>query len=325
MSAPEGAGYGASALAERDFPLAVHPPLAYAVPNVSEGRDELTIEALADACRVPGVRLLDTHSDADHNRSVLTLAGEPPALQDAAVALAAECVDRIDLRRQRGAHPRIGALDVMPFVALHDADLPLAAELATGLAARLGAELNLPVFLYGAVATRPDRTHPRDFRREGIEALEREIDEGLLTPDAGPSRLHPSAGAVLVGVRHPLIALNVWLPHATLADARAVADRVREAGGGLPGVRALGLYLPEAGMVQVSMNIEDYVAAPVPTVIAAVRDIADRIGVEAGDAELVGLMPRAALGGVSPAALGITGFRPGMVVESQLAGLGRNA
>lgn len=325
MSAPQGAGYGASALAERELPPGVRPPIAYAVPNVSEGRDELTIEALADACRVPGVRLLDTHSDADHNRTVLTLAGEPLALQDAAVGLAAECVDRIDLRRQRGVHPRVGALDVMPFVALEDDDQPLAAELATGLAARLGDELNLPVFLYGAVATRPDRTGPRDFRRDGLDALDRDIEEGLLTPDAGPSRLHPSAGAVLVGVRRPLIALNVWLPEATIADARAIADRVREAGGGLPGVRALGLYLPEAGMVQVSMNIEDYVAAPVPAVLAAVRGVAERIGVEAGDAELVGLIPRAALGGVSPAALGITGFRPGMVVESQLAGIGRNA
>ena len=323
MNAPRGAGNGAHAVAERELPPAGDPPLAYAVPNVSEGRDELTIEALADACRVPRVRVLDIHSDADHNRSVFTLAGEPLALQDAAVALAAECVDRIDLRRQRGVHPRVGALDLMPFVVHSDTDIPLASELATGLAGRLGQELNLPVFLYGAVATHPDRTRPRDFRRGGLEALENAVDEGRITPAAGPARLHATAGAVMVGVRKPLIALNVWLPDGTLADARAVADRVREAGGGLPGVRALGLYLPEAGMVQVSMNIEDYVAAPVPAVLAAVRRHAERIGVEAGDAELVGLMPRAALGGASPAALGIAGFRPGMVVESQLAGTGR--
>lgn len=318
MSAPTGAGYGANALAERELPPAVDPPLAYAVPNVSEGRDDLTIEALADACRAPRVRVLDVHTDRDHNRSVFTLAGEPMALQDAAVSLAAECVDRIDLRRQRGAHPRVGALDVMPFVAHADSDVPLACELATSLAARLGEELTLPVFLYGEVAT-GERTRPRDFRSAGIEALERDIDEGRLAPDAGPTRLHPTAGAVLVGVRRPLIALNVWLPDAALHDARAIADRVRESGGGLPGVRALGLYLPDAGMVQVSMNIEDYVAAPLPSVIAAVRRQAERIGVESGDAELIGLIPRAALGGVSPAALGIAGFRPGMVVESQLA------
>ncbi len=139
---PDGAGYGADALAERGMPPAVETPLAYAVPNVSEGRDQLTIEALADACRVPRVRVLDVHSDADHNRTVLTLAGAPLALQDACVALAGECVERIDLRRQRGTHPRVGALDVMPFVAHDDDDLPLAGELATGLATRLGDELN---------------------------------------------------------------------------------------------------------------------------------------------------------------------------------------
>ena len=318
MSAPTGAGYGANALAERALPPAVPPPPAYAVPNVSEGRDHLTIEALADACRVPRVRVLDVHTDRDHERSVLTLAGEPLALQDAAVALAAECVDRIDLRRQRGVHPRTGALDVLPFVAHGDGDLPLAAELATSVAGRIGDELMVPVFLYGEAATSPERTLPRDFRRGGLEALSREVDEGRLVPDAGPTRIHPTAGAVLVGVRRPLVALNVWLPDAGLADARAIADRVREAGGGLPGVRALGLYLPEAAMVQVSMNIEDHVAAPVPAVIAAVRREAERIGVEAGEAELVGLVPRAALAGASPAALGIRGFRPGMVVESHL-------
>jgi glutamate formiminotransferase len=323
MSAPHDGGHGAFALAESTLLPVVDPPLAYAVPNVSEGRDELTIEALADACRVPGVRVLDIHSDADHNRTVLTLAGEPLALQDAVLALAVECMDRIDLRRQRGVHPRVGALDVMPFVAGRPDELPIAAELARGLAARLGQELNLPVFLYGAVATDPARSRPHDFRREGLEALAREVEEGLLVPDAGPAHLHPRAGVTLVGVRGPLIAMNVWLPEANQAEARAVADRVRESGGGLPGVRALGLYLPEAGMVQVSMNIEDYLVAPVPAVIAAVRRIARQIGVAVGGVELVGLIPRAALGGVSPAVLGITGFRPGMVVESQLAAAGR--
>jgi glutamate formiminotransferase / 5-formyltetrahydrofolate cyclo-ligase len=318
MSGPQGAGEGAVPLVERAALPVVDAPLAYAVPNVSEGRDIVTIDALADACRVPGVRVLDVHSDADHNRSVLTLAGEPLAVQEAAVSLAAECVDRIDLRRQRGVHPRIGALDVLPLVVHDDAEMPLACEMAEGLASRIADHLGLPVFLYGAVASGPGRSLPRDFRRDGLEALGHALDDGRLVPDAGPPRLHPSAGAVLVGVRRPLVALNVWLPDAALADARAIADRVREAGGGMPGVRALGLYLPKAGMVQVSMNIEDYVASPVPAVLAAVRREAVRLGVEAGDAELVGLIPRDALGGVSPAALGIAGFRPAMVVESSL-------
>jgi glutamate formiminotransferase len=298
------------------LPVAPRPPTALAVPNVSEGRDAATIRALVEACEVPQVRVLDVHSDPDHHRSVISLAGEPLALQDALVGLAAACVDRIDLRRHRGAHPRTGALDVAPIVAFDEDGIGMASEIALGLAGRLATEIALPVFLYGAVATSSDRTRPRDFRRDGLEGLARLVDEGGLVPDAGPPRLHPSAGAVLVGVRPPLIALNVWLPDATLTEARTVAARVREAGGGLPGVRALGLYLPEAGMAQVSMNIEDHRAAPPALVIAAVRAEAERLGCGAGDAELVGLIPRdAVLGGPSPAAMGITGFRPGMVID----------
>ena len=299
------------------------PPLAIAVPNVSEGRDAETIAALADACRVPGARVVDVHSDPDHNRSVLTVVGEPLALADALVALAAECLDRIDLRRHQGAHPRVGALDVVPVVTLDDEDVPLASEIATGVATRLAGELNLPVFLYGALATDPAHVLPRDFRREGLEELGRAVDEGRLVPDHGPPRLHPTAGAALVGVRPPLIALNVWLPDASLTDARAIAARVREAGGGPPGVRALGLYLPEAGMAQVSMNLEDHRQAPPAAAIAAVRAAAESLGVESGEAELVGLAPRAALRGPSPSALGIRGMRPGQILELRVPGLGR--
>ena len=314
-----GAPGGAQAIATRDdaaMPAAPRSPVALAVPNVSEGRDPATIRALADACDLPRVRVLDVHSDPDHHRSVISLRGEPLALQDALVALAAECVDRIDLRRHRGAHPRTGALDVAPVVAADEDGIGLASEIALGLAGRLAAEIALPVFLYGAVATGGDRTRPRDFRREGLEGLASRVEAGEIVPDAGPPRLHPSAGAVLVGVRPPLIALNVWLPEASVTDARAIAARVREAGGGLPGVRALGLYLPEAGMAQVSMNIEDHRAAPPALVIGAVRAEADRLGVEAGDAELVGLVPRdAILGGPSPSAMRIAGFRPGQVID----------
>ncbi|MGD9573353.1 MAG: glutamate formimidoyltransferase [Thermoleophilia bacterium] len=314
-----GAPEGAQAVAPRDadaLPAAPRPPLALAVPNVSEGRDAATIRALADACDMPRVRVLDVHSDPDHHRSVISLRGEPLALQDALVSLAAECVDRIDLRRHRGAHPRTGALDVAPVVAPHDEGVAFASEIATGLAGRIGTDLALPVFLYGAVATAPGRERPADFRREGIEGLARRVEDGEMVPDAGPPRVHPSAGVVLVGVRPPLIALNVWLPDAGVTEARAIAARVRESGGGLPGVRALGLYLPEAGMAQVSMNIEDHRAAPPAAVIAAVRAEAERLGVEAGDAELVGLVPRDAIRrGPSPAALRIAGFRPGQVVD----------
>jgi glutamate formiminotransferase/glutamate formiminotransferase/formiminotetrahydrofolate cyclodeaminase len=317
------AAQGAADVLERGLPPSPAPPLAVAVPNVSEGRDQATIAALADACAVPGARVVDLHSDRDHDRTVLTVVGEPLALQDAIVALAGECVDRIDLRRQQGVHPRIGALDVAPVVALEDEDVPLAGEIATGLAGRLGAELNLPVFLYGEVATDPARTLPRDFRRGGLEELARALEAGELVPDHGPPRLHPTAGAALVGVRPPLIALNVWLPEGSLTEARAIAARVREAGGGPPGVRALGLYLPEAGRAQVSMNIEDHRAAPPALVIAAVRSAAEALGVESGDAELVGLVPREALAGPSPSALRIAGMRPGQILELRAPGLRR--
>ncbi len=317
------AAQGAADVLEAGLPPSPASPLALAVPNVSEGRDPVTIAALAEACAVPGARVIDVHSDPDHDRSVLTVVGEALALQDALVALAGECIDRIDLRRQHGVHPRVGALDVVPVVAIDEADVPLASEIATGLAGRLGAELNLPVFLYGGLATDPARTLPRDFRREGLEELAREVEDGELAPDHGPPRLHPTAGAVLVGVRPPLIALNVWLPEGTLTDARAIAARVREAGGGPPGVRALGLYLPEAGMAQVSMNIEDHRAAPPALVIGAVRSAAEALGVESGDVELVGLVPREALAGPSPSALGIAGMRPGQILELRAPGLRR--
>jgi glutamate formiminotransferase len=289
---------------------------------VSEGRDEATIQALIDACRRPGARVLDRHSDADHHRTVLTVAGDPLTLQDALVELAGEALERIDLRRHRGAHPRIGALDVVPIVALTPDDMPLAREVALGLAERIGSELNLPVFRYGEVATNPERTRPHDFRRNGLDWLALEVEEGRIEPDAGPARLHPSAGGVMVGARYPLIAWNVWLPDGTLPEARTIAARVREAGGGPAGVRALGLYLPEAGVAQVSMNLEDLRTSPA-TAVGAVRREADRLGVAVGDSELVGLIPGALLRGQSPSALRLPSFRPGQVLEAKLPALRR--
>ena len=316
---------GPADLLAEGLPPSPASPLALAVPNVSEGRDPATVAALAEACAVPGARVIDVHSDPDHDRSVLTVVGEPLALQEALVALAGECVDRIDLRRQHGVHPRVGALDVAPIVALADEDVPLAIEIATGLAGRLGEELNLPVFLYG----RPPPTRCGRSRATsaagGSRSWPGRSRAAEVAPDHGPPRLHPTAGAVLVGARRPLIAINVWLPEGTLTEARAIAARVREAGGGPPGVRALGLYLPEAGMAQVSMNIEDHRAAPPALVIGAVRSAAEALGVESGDAELVGLVPREALGGPSPSALRIAGMRPGQILELRAPGLRRGA
>jgi glutamate formiminotransferase len=294
------------------------------VPNLSEGRDEETIAILSDACRVPGAAVIDRHTDRDHNRTVLSLAGTPSGLCDALVSLAAAALERIDLRRHRGVHPCTGALDVVPIVVLGPGDPPVARAIAEAVGQRIGHELDLPVFFYGDIATTPELERPYGLRAYGPELLSDAISDGRLIPDAGPPRLHPTAGCVLVGVRPPLIAWNVALPNATLAEARAIADRVRESGGGVPGVRALGLYLPEAGIAQVSMNLEDSRSTPPWVVMQAVRREADRLGVELGASELVGLMPRHALGGVSPEELGLRRFAPSQLLEARCPALARD-
>ncbi len=292
-------------------------PTVVAVPNVSEGHDRGVIAELQAAIVRPRVRVVNVHSDPDHNRSVFTVVGEPLAVQDAMVDLAAACMDHIDIRRVRGVHPRIGALDIVPIVAVAPEDMPVACELAAGIAQRIGDELQLPVFRYGEIATGPARTRPHDFRTGGLDRLAERIDDDL-PPDDGPPRLHATAGAVLVGARDPLIALNVWLPEGSLQDARAIAARVREAGGGPPGLRALGLYLQEAGAAQVSMNLEDFRRTPPAVAIRAVHREAERLGVVVGETELVGLMPREALRGTSPVELRLRGFRPGMMLDHYL-------
>jgi glutamate formiminotransferase len=315
---------GVPVLLDHDaLPTAPSRPVALAVPNVSEGRDQDTIDALVEATSVPGVRVMDVHSDIDHNRSVLTVAGDPLALQDAIVALAGEAMERIDLRRHKGVHPRIGALDLVPIVALTPEELPMACELARGIAQRIGEELALPVFRYGEIASNPERSRPHDFRKGGLEALASAVENNEITPDDGPQRIHATAGAVMVGAREPLIAWNVWMPDATLDQVRAIAARVREAGGGPPGLRALGLYLSEHGVAQVSMNLEDFRRTPPAVAVAAVRREAERLGIEAGDSELVGLIPAMALRGPSPSALRLMRFRPGQVLEAQLTSLRR--
>ncbi len=294
------------------------------VPNVSEGADPDIIAALDDACRRSGTTVLDRHSDVDHNRTVFSLAGSPVSLTASLVGLASAAARWIDIRRQRGVHPRTGALDVVPVVVLDPGDFPDARATAMAVADGIAYDLEIPVFYYGQIATRPELARPYGLRRHGPDALAALIADGTLRPDVGPERLHPTAGCVLVGVRPPLIAWNVRLPHASLGEARAIADRVRESGGGVPGVRALGLYLPSAGIAQVSMNLEDSRSAPPWVVMQAVRREADRLGVELGASELVGLMPRAALGGVDPGELGLEEFRPSQLLEVSCPALARD-
>lgn len=290
------------------------------MPNVSEGRDRALVLELADAVEAAGARVADVHSDADHNRSVLSVWGDPLALIDGLVGLAEACVELIDLRYHEGVHPRVGALDVAPIVALEPGDMALARETAVALAERLGV-LDLPVFLYGAASPGPEAVRPADLRRAGYDTLDQRVREGELTPDFGPRAMHPTAGAVLVGARPPLIAWNVELADGGVAEARALADLLRESGGGLPGLRALGLYLPDAGVVQVSMNIEDLRATPPRTVMKRLRREAERLGVRLGRSELVGLIPREALIGTSTGALGLAGFTPAQLLEARIPAL----
>jgi glutamate formiminotransferase len=282
------------------------------VPNFSEGRDAATIEAIGVALS-RGVRLLDVHSDPDHHRSVFTVVGEDDPLVDALVDAVALARDRIDLARHEGAHPRIGAADVVPVVPLRPADMDRAKAAALRLAARLG-ELGLPVFLYGELA--PGRG-PAFFRRGGTEELATRL-EGELRPDFGPPALHPTAGGVIVGARRPLIAFNVELRGATLDDARTIASAIRERDGGFPGVRALGLELPGSGRVQVSMNVEDWEASALHEIVARIESEAAGLGAEVDRAELVGLMPAGAAAAAAGAALRIEGFDGSRLIETRL-------
>jgi glutamate formiminotransferase len=291
----------------------MHLPLE-AVPNFSEGRDEGTLSALASALEAHA-RLLDVHADPDHNRSVFTLVGEADALVAALVAGVSCARERIDLRRHEGAHPRIGAADVVPVVPLHPDDRDHATATALRVAEAIGNELGLPVFLYGELA--PARG-PAFFRRGGTAELQRRIDDGELTPDFGPGRLDDSAGGVIVGSRRPLIAFNVNLAGNDISVAREIAAAVREKDGGFPGVRALGLSLQGAGHVQVSMNVEDFEAAALHDIIARVEAEAATRGASVTGAELVGLMPAAAAAAAAGAMLRIDGFDASRLIELRL-------
>ena len=283
------------------------------VPNFSEGRDRRTIDAIGEALAAHA-RLLDVHADGDHNRSVFTLVGDERQLEEALLAGVACARERIDLRRHEGAHPRVGAADVVPVVPLEPAGMERAQALALRVAERVGAELALPVFLYGALG---GGRGPAFFRRGGPDELQRRVDAGELAPDFGPRRLDAGAGAVLVGARRPLIAFNVNL-RGSLDVAREVAALVRESGGGYPGVRALGLDLPRAGVVQVSMNVEDWEAAALHEIVSRIAGEAEARGAEVLGSELVGLMPAAAAAVAAGAALRIDGFDASRVLELRL-------
>jgi glutamate formiminotransferase len=277
-------------------------PLLLAVPNVSEGRDTDALEAIERGFHPAA--FLDLHLDADHGRAVFTLAAHQGELAQALLSGAREVVERIDLNAHRGLHPHVGALDVLPVVYLDDDRRGAACAEALTAAALVGEELELPVFLYGDLATRPEHRERAFLREGGWKALGERIASGELVPDYGPARLHPTAGAMLVAARPPLIAFNLDLATGDVDLARRIAAELRESGGGLAGVRALGLYLDDRGRAQVSTNVHDYRLTPLWMVVDAVRRRA-----EIAEAELVGLAPEAAFERF-PRDIHLRGFSP---------------
>jgi len=290
-----------------------------AVPNFSEGRRPDVCRALAEEARKHGAAVLDLTWDADHHRCVLTAAGPPHALEEASLAAARKAVAEIDLTRHQGRHPRMGALDVLPFVPLRDASMADAVALARRVGERLGEELALPVFLYESAATRPERRNLAAVRAPQFEGLRDLIGaDPAWRPDFGPDRIHPTAGAVAVGARMPLIAFNMDLDTDDVDLAREIARKIRERDGGLPGVKALGLYLERRRCAQVSVNVCDYTKTGLLAVFDAVERLAAPRGASIRAGELIGLVPAAAFPEDGARRLKLEDFSPSRILENRL-------
>jgi glutamate formiminotransferase len=298
-----------------------------AVPNVSEGRrPEVVARLAAAASSAPGARLLDVSSDPDHNRSVLTLAGEAEGLHQGLLALYAAALAEIDLTCHQGVHPRVGAVDVAPFVPLGDTPMAAAVGAAERLAEEVARRFRLPVYLYERAARRPERTALSDIRgstrgntrRGGFEGLAAKLADPDWAPDFGPARPHPTAGATVIGARFFLIAFNAVLATPEVSIARAIARRVRESGGGLPAVRAMGVHLASRGLAQVSMNLVDYRRTPMLTALRRVEGEAAASGTRVIETEVVGLVPEEAVHGATREELKLVGELP--VLEERLRG-----
>jgi glutamate formiminotransferase len=285
------------------------------VPNFSEGRRPDVLAALRAAAEGPGVRVLGLSADPDHHRSVMTLVGEGPAVLDAVERATAVAVERIDLRRHRGVHPRMGAVDVVPIVPLGDTPPRYCVELAVELGRRIAHTFGVPVFLYGWAATRPERRRLAAVRRGQFEGLAARLADPAWRPDFGPAVPHPTAGAVAIGARSALIAFNAYLATERLDVARRIAARIRESGGGLKGVQALGLALPEAHAVQVSMNVTDWRHAGLLPVLDAVRREARAHGIAVTHTEFIGFVPLEALVAVARDILQAPALRAEDVLE----------
>jgi glutamate formiminotransferase/formiminotetrahydrofolate cyclodeaminase len=293
-------------------------PLIECIPNFSEARRPQVVEAiLAAITGVAGISLLNHSSDKDHNRSVVTFAGPPAAVEEAAFQGIKKAAERIDLNQHSGSHPRLGATDVVPFVPISEVSMQDCVEMARRLGERVGRELNIPVYLYEEAATRPERVNLENIRRGQYEGLKLEIetDPGR-QPDFGPIHLGP-AGATVIGARHPLIAFNVYLASQDVSIAKAIAKKIRASSGGLPSVKALGMLVE--GRAQVSMNLTNFRQTSVSTVVEAIRSEAGNLGTKIHHSELIGLIPQEALIEAAVGSLQLEGFQPEQILERQLS------
>jgi glutamate formiminotransferase len=291
------------------------------VPNFSEGRDAAVVERLVEAVEsVEGALVLGTHVDPDHNRSVITFVAPPETIVEAAVRVVARASELIDLSRHAGQHPRMGACDVLPLIPVRGVSVEECVALAREVGARVWRELQIPVYFYESAATRPERRNLADVRRGGFELLREQIGSvPERAPDVGELRVHPTAGAVVIGVRPLLIAYNVTLKTGDLAIARRIARTVRERDGGLLHLKALGFELESRGVVQVSMNLTSYERTNLHQAFEAVRREAERLGVEVIASEIVGLVPQSALFAAAAHFLQLENYSPDIVLENRIA------
>jgi glutamate formiminotransferase len=292
------------------------------VPNFSEGRRREVIDSIIAPLRSqPGAHLLDWRADPDHNRLVATLVGSPGPVQEAVLRAAAAAIAGIDMREHRGAHPRIGAVDVVPFVPLRSIAMAECVEVARGFGERFSRELKVPVYLYEEAAFLPERRSLEKVRKGELETLAKEIGSRDRRPDYGEPRLHPTAGATAVGARAFLLAFNVNLDSTDIDAARSIARAIRASSGGLPGVKAVGVDLAQRGLVQVSINVTDPVASPLAVVFEAVREQAARRGIAVAESELYGMAPAEALLAAAAHYLKLAGFDASQVLELRLLDL----
>ncbi len=296
------------------------PEIVECVPNFSEGRRPEVVEAIAAAIAGSrGVRVLDREMDADHNRCVITFIGDRRSVADAALAGARTAVELIDMNRHHGEHPRIGALDVLPFVPVSGVTMADCVEIARSVGKRIADELGVPVYLYEAAATRPDRRALPDVRRGEYEGLRKEIETNPdRRPDFGPPKMHPTAGATVVGARPILIACNVNLATRDVMVAKRIAKAIRESSGGMPAVRAKGFELAGRGLVQVSMNLIDYHTTSPVQVFEAIRALAEKEGVSIAESEIIGLIPLDPLMEAAGSFLKLANFQRSQILETRL-------